>query len=1311
MGIWGRPSDPVKRIVSHNVRGMRDEYADKQEALVEWAKTKHVFVACLQEVWRTGTAVHKNVEVHGMPTGWALITHGLQTAVCARGSQGVGILLSPEAKVAWEKAGSDTFTFGNRILAVRLLMRDEKGRVAYTWIISAYSPVSSTKDDTDDLDVYLGHLQECLDHCGRRSRLIIGTDANAALGIKRGRHDRVLGRHGLPRRNDAGQQLYHFLAKNELCVTTTFFDSRSRRGRERFTTWYHPNTLSTKRRFQNDQIIVRQRDFKLTKKAGRMEVGGVNSDHKAVAMDFKVCTSMRRHSRDDDENGEKPLRIDREKLQDGTVVEQFQEAFRGAFEVRQGDGAHAYEPVLKALKSASEVLGTDAKPEAGWFAASGTLMRTAIERRDQRQQAYNEHPTAGKKASLLKARRHVKIAKRTAINRWHEHVLERVHALNGSCDGFDDNGRPLTMKAIWRNIKLLIRGRSNFEKTATMKLKKPDGTFCENLEENTDVMKEYLCNVFAKDGVFDEEAINLVRQRAVQHQMDSPPSKDEVLAAVKKMNNWRSGGDAKIPAEYFKALCKGYDKDDKSETTVVCVAALVSMYEQFWTTGSYPGEEEISRRIHEEAGRRSSPPAFKIGKTLRGKGWSLKWRPFNPKNGGGRTNKDSYERYDAYKKARDYETFIDLGLAHFEAIGESRNRVWQIDKLHNDLRYDYNKGFVSTTPPPPPSVELSFDDYEDEDGMVVDEWLIARCKLLPKKGDLGLCKNWRGICLLDIASKILDSVMVRRLQEVMEKEGMESQTGFRYFRGTIDGAFTVINALRKRQEHNLQSFVAFIDLIKAFDSVPRAALWKVLLKFGFPRHFVRILMRLHTDAVMKFKINDQAEDADVASMIGVRQGSNSGPVLFLFIMQAAMETMKWPVDEPQFCTIKDGAWESARLYGESSTRKDGVHWFTLPPSLFADDCAVVFENRNDMEVGMTYMIQHLARFGLMVHVGRGTTSSKTECMFFPRPREPVNGADLSNVTVTADGGFISFVDKFRYLGSHIGQSLDSDVDVEERLTKASQAFGALRKHTFANKDVKPETKARLYVALVLGVLLYGCESWFLREKEFKKMQRFHHDCVRTMLRVNRHQQWRRRIKMTDLFTDLGNKVRPLRWHYETRLLRWAGHISRMKHDRLPLMLLYSWVPNPRPRGCPRMTFGRTIKKAMKRRPEIWPELKFTEPENWSTLSEAARRRLLEAHDEKKREHDIKMQTHWRTLAADKDSWQAMVRGPEPEPVDRAPAARRARRSRNHHRHDHQEPPPQQPVHFQPAVIPHNYQQHAGNFNDMDGNVVHRNFDD
>ena len=179
---------------------------------------------------------------------------------------------------------------------------------------------------TKEIDVYLGHLQECIDHCGSRARLIIGADVNAALGIRRGRHDRVLGRYGLPRRNDAGTKRYHFLAANELCATTTFLASRRKTGKTRYATWYHPNKLSTRRCFQNDHITVRQRDFKLTTKAARMELSGVDTDHKAVAMHFCVCTSMARHNSDDEE---KPLRIDRSKLQDGKIVEQFQEAFRG----------------------------------------------------------------------------------------------------------------------------------------------------------------------------------------------------------------------------------------------------------------------------------------------------------------------------------------------------------------------------------------------------------------------------------------------------------------------------------------------------------------------------------------------------------------------------------------------------------------------------------------------------------------------------------------------------------------------------------------------------------------------------------------------------------------------------------------------------------------------------------------------------------------------------------------------------------------------------------------------------------------------
>ena len=36
----------------------------------------------------------------------------------------------------------------------------------------------------------------------------------------------------------------------------------------------------------------------------------------------------------------------------------------------------------------------------------------------------------------------------------------------------------------------------------------------------------------------------------------------------------------------------------------------------------------------------------------------------------------------------------------------------------------------------------------------------------------------------------------------------------------------------------------------------------------------------------------------------------------------------------------------------------------------------------------------------------------------------------------------------------------------------------------------------------------------------------------------------------------------------------------MPLNRLPRMLLTGWVANPRPLGCPQMTWGRTLKKAL-----------------------------------------------------------------------------------------------------------------------------------
>ena len=87
-------------------------------------------------------------------------------------------------------------------------------------------------------------------------------------------------------------------------------------------------------------------------------------------------------------------------------------------------------------------------------------------------------------------------------------------------------------------------------------------------------------------------------------------------------------------------------------------------------------------------------------------------------------------------------------------------------------------------------------------------------------------------------------------------------------------------------------------------------------------------------------------DSEVESSIGVRQGSCEGPIFFLFIMQAAMETLTWPVAKPVFHTRSKGV-----TMGERSIRKRDVSSFDFRTLLFADDCAIFFQQPRRFRVG------------------------------------------------------------------------------------------------------------------------------------------------------------------------------------------------------------------------------------------------------------------------------------------------------------------------------------------------------------------------
>ena len=77
------------------------------------------------------------------------------------------------------------------------------------------------------------------------------------------------------------------------------------------------------------------------------------------------------------------------------------------------------------------------------------------------------------------------------------------------------------------------------------------------------------------------------------------------------------------------------------------------------------------------------------------------------------------------------------------------------------------------------------------------DWKRAIFIPLPRKGDLKLCSNYRTICLINHANKILLKVIMKRMENKLEEEVSNTQAGFRKNRGTRDHIFNLKMIIQK----------------------------------------------------------------------------------------------------------------------------------------------------------------------------------------------------------------------------------------------------------------------------------------------------------------------------------------------------------------------------------------------------------------------------------------------------------------------------------------------------------------------------------
>ena len=109
---------------------------------------------------------------------------------------------------------------------------------------------------------------------------------------------------------------------------------------------------------------------------------------------------------------------------------------------------------------------------------------------------------------------------------------------------------------------------------------------------------------------------------------------------------------------------------------------------------------------------------------------------------------------------------------------------------------------------------------------------------VPKKGNAKECPNYSTIALISHVSKVILKILQARLQQYMNQEFPDVQTGFRKGRGTRDQIANICWIIEKARDFQKNIYFCFIDHAKSFDCVDHNTLWKSLKDMGIPDHLM-----------------------------------------------------------------------------------------------------------------------------------------------------------------------------------------------------------------------------------------------------------------------------------------------------------------------------------------------------------------------------------------------------------------------------------------------------------------------------------------